>query len=207
MRDMGRRLAAQGYAVLVPNPFYRAGTASDLGLSPQTLNFQNPEDRERLGAVRAGLQEPDAAERDAAAYVAFLDAQESTDSSRKIGVQGYCMGGALAFRTAASLPDRIGAAASYHGGGLVTDAPDSPHRLVAKTKAQFHVGIASNDDERQPDAKDRLREAFDAAKIPAEVEVYAGRHGWCVPDMPVYDEPDAEKAWAKLLALYESALG
>jgi carboxymethylenebutenolidase len=155
-----------------------------------------------MSSVRA----PDAAEKDAAAYVAFLDAQAQVDKGRKIGVQGYCMGGALAFRTAASLPDRIGAGASFHGGGLVTDAPDSPHRLVPKMQARMYVGIAANDDEGQPEAKDRLREAFAAAKVPAEVEVYEGLHGWCVPDSKVYNEPEAEKAWAKLLALYKSAL-
>jgi carboxymethylenebutenolidase len=206
MRGMGKRLAAEGYAVLVPNPFYRAGSASALNLSPQTVSFQDPEGRERLQKVMSSVRAPDAAEKDAAAYVAFLDAQAQVDKSRKIGVQGYCMGGALAFRTAASLPDRIGAGASFHGGGLVTDAPDSPHRLVPKMQARMYVGIAANDDEGQPEAKDRLREAFAAAKVPAEVEVYEGLHGWCVPDSKVYNEPEAEKAWAKLLALYKSAL-
>lgn len=206
-RDMGRRLAAEGYAVLVPNPFYRVGTASSLGLSPQTLNFQNPDDRDRLRQNMSGVQASGAAEQDATAYIAFLDAREQVDKGRKIGVQGYCMGGALAFRTAASRSDRVGAGASFHGGGLVTDAPDSPHRLVPRMKAELYVAIASNDDEREPDAKDHLREAFAAANIPAEVEVYQGLHGWCVPDSKAYNEPEAEKAWAKLIALYRSALG
>jgi carboxymethylenebutenolidase len=206
LRGMGKRLAAEGYAVLVPNPFYRAGSAASLGLSPQTVSFQNPDDRDRLRQIMSSVQAPGAAETDAAAYVDFLDGQEPVDQGRKIGVQGYCMGGALAFRTAASLPNRVGAGASFHGGGLVTDAPDSPHRLVPKMKARMYVAIASNDDEREPEAKDRLREAFAAASAPAEIEVYEGLHGWCVPDSKVYNEPEAEKAWNKLLALYRSAL-
>src|SRR5207244_10019180 len=151
-------------------------------------------------------------EKDAAAYVAFLDAQKEVNKAKKIGTQGYCMGGALVVRTAASLPDRIGAGASFHGGGLVTDKPDSPHLLAPKIKARMYFGIASNDDQRQPDAKDKLREEFAAAKVPAEIEVYPSLHGWCVPDMPkqngkpIYNKPDAEKAWAKLVALYKTAL-
>jgi carboxymethylenebutenolidase len=145
-------------------------------------------------------------------YVAFLDAQKSVDRKKKIGTQGYCMGGPLVFRTAASMPDRIGAGGSFHGGGLVSDQPTSPHLLIPKMKAKMYVGIASNDDAKQPDAKDKLREAFDAAKVFAEIEVYTGLHGWCIPDMPLqdgkplYNKPDAEKAWAKLVALYKAAL-
>src|SRR4029079_11854327 len=126
---------------------------------------------------------------------------------------GYCMGGALAVRSAARVPERIGAAASFHGGGLVTDKPDSPHRIAPKINARIYFGVAANDDARQPDAKDKLKEAFAAAKVPAEVEVYpATIHGWCVPDMPlqdgkpIYAKADADKAWTKLLALYKSAL-
>jgi len=132
--------------------------------------------------------------------------------AKKIGTQGYCMGGALVVRTAAMVPDRIGAGASFHGGGLVTDKPDSPHLLAPKIKARMYFGIASNDDAKQPDAKDKLKEAFAAAKVPAEIEVYSSMHGWCVPDMPmqngapIYNKPDAERAWGKLVALYSGAL-
>ncbi len=213
MRDIGKRIAAEGYSVLVPNPFYRDGAANTLDLNTKTFSFQNPDDMARLRKIMSGLQAPGAAEKDAAAYITFLDSQKQVDKRRKFGTQGYCMGGPLVFRTAASLPDRIGAGASFHGGGLVTDRPDSPHLLVPKIKARMYVGIASNDDVRQPDAKDKLREAFAAAGVPAEVEVYEGLHGWCVPDMPmqdgkpIYNKPEAEKAWAKLVALYKSALG
>jgi carboxymethylenebutenolidase len=152
-------------------------------------------------------------EKDAVAYVAFLDAQREVDKAKKIGTQGYCMGGPLVVRTAAVLPDRIGAGASFHAGGLVTDSPDSPHLLAPKIKARMYFGIASNDDMRQPDAKDKLKAAFAAAKVPAEIEVYSGAlHGWCMPDMPmqngapIYNQPDAERAWGKLTALYKTAL-
>ena len=211
-REMGKRLAAQGYSVLVPNPFYRVARApifNDLS----TFNFQNQADREKLQPLMASINAPDAAERDAVAFVAFLDAQPQTDRTKKVGTQGYCMGGALVMRTAATLPDRVGAGASFHGGGLVTDQPNSPHLLAPKIKARMYIGVAANDDERQPDAKDQLREAFAAAGVPAEIEVYPGAlHGWCMRDMPsqggapIYSEPDAERAWAKLVALYQAAL-
>jgi carboxymethylenebutenolidase len=149
---------------------------------------------------------------DAAAYVAFLDAQPSVNSKAKMGVVGYCMGGPMAMQAAAANPKRIGAGASFHGGGLVTDKPDSPHLLVPKIKAQFYFGIAASDDEKQPDAKTKLREAFDAAKVPVKIEVYEGTlHGWCVKDMPlqagkpIYNEPQAERAWNELIALYKRA--
>jgi carboxymethylenebutenolidase len=212
MQDIGKRIAAEGYTVLVVNPYYRVGPASTLNLSTTTFSFQNPDDMARLRKLMSGLQAPDAAQRDAKAFVAFLDEQKQTDTSKKIGTQGYCMGGPLVFKTVASLPDRVGAGASFHGGGLVTDQPNSPHLLIPQMKAKMYVGIASNDDARQPDAKDKLREAFDAAHVTAEVEVYQGLHGWCVPDMPmqdgkpIYNKPEAEKAWGKLVALYKSAL-
>jgi carboxymethylenebutenolidase len=151
-------------------------------------------------------------EKDAAAYVAFLDSQKEVNKAKKIGTQGYCMGGPLVVRTAAALPDRIGAGASFHGGGLVTDKPESPHLLAPKIKARMYIGIASNDDARQPDAKDKLKEAFAAAKVPAEIEVYSSLHGWCVPDMPmqngkpIYNQDDAERAWGKLMDLYKAGL-
>jgi carboxymethylenebutenolidase len=153
-----------------------------------------------------------AAEKDAIAYVAFLDAQPQVEKARRIGTQGYCMGGALVVRTAAAVPDRIGAGASFHGGGLVTDKTDSPHLLASRIRARMYFAVASSDDQRQPDAKDKLREAFAQARVPAEVEVYPAKHGWCVPDMPtdagapIYSAPEAERAWGKLLALYKGAL-
>ena len=212
MRDMGKRIAAEGYSVLVPNPFYRASKAPVPGLSTAEFSFQNKENMAMLQKLMGGIGAPGAAERDAVAFIAFLDSQRQVNKGKKVGTQGYCMGGPLVFRTAAAVPDRVGAGASFHGGGLVTDSPTSPHMLIPKMKARLYVGVASNDDARQPDAKDRLREAFAAAKVPAEVEVYQALHGWCVPDMPaetgkpIYNKPDAERAWAKLVALYKTAL-
>ena len=212
MRDMGKRLAAAGYSVLVPNPFYRVAKVPALGLDAASFNFQNPEDMAKLKKLMAGINEPGTAEKDAVAYLAFLDAQRQVNKTKKIGTQGYCMGGALVLRTAAAVPNRVGAGASFHGGGLVTDKPESPHTLAPKIKARLYIGIASNDDTRQPDAKDKLREAFAAARVPAEIEVYQSLHGWCVPDMPaeagkpIYNKPDAERAWSKLTALYKAAL-
>jgi carboxymethylenebutenolidase len=211
MRDIGKRIAAEGYSVLVPNPFYRVAKAPVVQ-DPSSFDFQNPADMAKLRPLMASVNAPGAAEKDAAAYVAFLDAQAQVNTAKKIGTQGYCMGGPLVVRTAAALPGRIRAGASFHGGGLVTTAPDSPHLLAPKIKARMYFGVASNDDARQPDAKDKLREAFAAAKVPAEIEVYSSLHGWCVPDMPkqngapIYNKPDAEKAWAKLVALYKAGL-
>ncbi len=214
MRDIGKRIAAEGYSVLVPNPYYRASPAAAIDLNTKTFSFQNADDMARLRKFMSGLQAPGAAEKDATAYIAFLDAQRQVDKKKKIGTQGYCMGGPLVFKTAAAVPDRVGAGASFHGGGLVTDQPNSPLLLIPRMRARMYVGIASNDDMRQPDAKDKLREAFDAAKVLAEIEVYHSLHGWCVPDMPVqpdgkplYNKPDAERAWSKLFALYKAALG
>ena len=211
MRDIGKRIAAEGYSVLVPNPFYRVAKAPVIA-DPGSFDFQNPTDMAKLRPLMGSIGAAGAAEKDAAAFVAFLDAQPQVAKAKKIGTQGYCMGGPLVVRTAAAVPNRIGAGASFHGGGLVTNAPDSPHLLAPKIKARMYFGVASNDDERQPDAKDKLREAFAAAKVPAEIEVYPSLHGWCVPDMPkqngkpIYNKPDAEKAWAKLVALYKTAL-
>jgi carboxymethylenebutenolidase len=211
MREMARRAAAQGYSVLVPNPFYRISKAPFTDAS--TFNFQDPADMAKLRPLMASVTAAGNAEKDAVAYVGFLDGQKEVNKAKKVGTQGYCMGGPLVVRTAATLPDRIGAGASFHGGGLVTDKPDSPHLLAPKIKARMYFAIAASDDARQPDAKDKLREAFATAKVPAEIEVYADTlHGWCVPDMPVqngkptYNKDDAEKAWAKLMALYKSSL-
>jgi len=210
MRDMAKRLAADGYTVLVPNPYYRVTKAP--GVKMEGFSFQNADSMAELRKLMAGIGAAGAAERDTVAYVAFLDSQASVNKSRKIGVQGYCMGGPLTFRTAAAVPDRIGAAGSFHGGGLVTQAADSPHTMIPKMKARLYVAVAANDDQRQPDAKDVLKKAFADAKVPAEVEVYPSLHGWCVPDMPaeqgkpIYNKADAEKAWTKLVALYKQAL-
>ena len=211
MRDIGKRIAAQGYSVLVPNPFYRLAKAPVFD-NPSKFDFANPADMAKLQPLMASINAAGAAERDAVAFVAFLDAQRQVDRAKKIGTQGYCMGGPLVVKTAATVPNRVGAGASFHGGGLVTDQPTSPHLLAPKIKARMYFGIASNDDMRQPDAKDKLKEAFAAAKVPAEIEVYQSLHGWCVPDMPaeagkpIYNKPDAERAWAKLVELYKAAL-
>jgi carboxymethylenebutenolidase len=211
LRAMGRRLAAEGYAVLVPNPFYRIGKAP-MYENAATVDFKDPATMQKIGPLMGSVGAPDAAEKDAVAYVGFLDTQAQVDRARKIGTQGYCMGGALVFRSAAAVPGRVGAGASFHGGGLVTDKPTSPHLLVPKMHARMLVAVAQNDDQKQPDAKDKLKEAFAAAGLPAEVEVYPARHGWCVPDMPqeggapLYDAAEAERAWAKLLAFYKTSL-
>lgn len=214
MRDIGKRIAAEGYAVLVPNPFYRSAKATVAApIFDASFSFQNQADMAKLKPLMGSLGADGVAEKDAIAFIAFLDAQKQVNTAKKVGTQGYCMGGPLVVRTAAAVPGRVGAGASFHGGGLVTDAPNSPHLLAPKIKARMYFGVASNDDSRQPEAKDKLKEAFAAAKVPAEIEVYAGAlHGWCVPDMPaqagnpVYSKPDAERAWAKLVALYKTAL-
>jgi len=211
MRGMARRLAGDGYSVLVPNPFYRLSRAPQFE-SAANLDFGDPAVMTKLRPLMGSVGAPGAAEKDALAYIAFLDAQREVDRARKIGTQGYCMGGPLVVRTAAAQPARVGAGASFHGGGLVTDKPDSPHLLAPRIKARMYFGIASNDDQRQPEAKTALREAFAKADVPAEIEVYPAQHGWCVPDMPIekgapiYDMAQAERAWSKLLALYKAAL-
>jgi carboxymethylenebutenolidase len=211
MRDIGKRIAAEGYSVLVPNPFYRATKAP--GIDIAKFSFQNPDDMKKLQGLMGPLNTPGGIEKDAAAFIAWLDQQKEVDKTKKVGTQGYCMGGPLVVRTAAAVSNRVGAGASFHGGGLVTDQPTSPHLLAPKIKGRMYFGIASNDDMRQPDAKDKLKEAFAAAKVPAEIEVYSkSLHGWCVADMPlqngmpIYNKPDAEKAWTKLVALYKAAL-
>lgn len=203
MRQMGKRLAASGYAVLVVNPYYRKTKAPFL---PEGASFADPETREKIMAMMGSLSAA-THQADAKTFVDWLDAQPSVDRARRIGTMGYCMGGPITLRTAASRPDRIGAAASFHGGGLVTDKPDSPHRSIPQMKADFLIAIAANDDEQEPKVKDVLRETFAKNHLAAEVEVYAGAlHGWCPPDMPVYDEEKAERAWSRLLALFASAL-
>ena len=202
-REMGQRLAAEGYVVLVPNPFYRNAKAPVVDGS---FDFSKPEDRAKVMPMAAALT-ADANISDAKSYVSFLDAQPQTDKKRKMGVQGYCMGGPLTFRTAAVAAERVGAAATFHGGGLVTDKPDSPHLLISKMKGEVLCAVADNDDKRDPAAKDKLKEAFAAAHLKATVEVYEGcNHGWTVRGSQVYNEQGAERAWAELLALYKRNL-
>jgi carboxymethylenebutenolidase len=212
MRELGRRLAGSGYSVLVPNPFYRVAKAPVFE-SASTFNFGDPAQRSKLTPLMGSIGADGAAERDAAAFVAWLDQQTQVDRSKKIGTQGYCMGGPLVMRTAAAQPERIGAGASFHGGGLVTQNPNSPHLLAPKIRARLYVAVAVNDDAQDPTVKTKLKEALDAAKVPNEIEVYSqGQHGWCVPDMPqgadgpIYNKAEAERAWIKLLALYKVAL-
>jgi carboxymethylenebutenolidase len=202
-RDMGRRLAGEGHVVLVPNPFYRSARAPVVGAS---FDFNNPEQRNRLFGYRGAMSD-DGIDKDATAYLAFLDAQPQTNKNRKAGVQGYCMGGALSFRAAAAVPSRIAAVGSFHGGnGLVTKEANSPHLLIPKTNATFLVCQAQNDDMQQPQMKDELKAAFAAGKRTATVEVYRGDHGWCVPGGQVYNRAEAERAWTALGGLYKSTL-
>ena len=198
-RQMGKRLAETGYSVLVVNPFYRVKKAPTADAGAATPIPQ-------LMPLAQALNETTHMA-DARAFIGWLDKQTSVAKNRKIGTQGYCMGGPIAFRTAAAMPDRVGAVASFHGGGLVTDMPNSPHLQAARTKAQLLVAIAANDDMRAPNDKNVLKETFAKVNLSAEIEVYAGAaHGWCPPDSGVYNEPQAEKAWARLLALYGKAL-
>ena len=202
-KEMARRLAESGYAVLVVNPFYRQKKAPT---APEHPNFQDPATRDMLMGLMNALT-PETEVTDAKAFVSWLDSQPAVDKKKKMGTMGYCMGGPFTLRTAATIPDRVGAGASFHGGGLVTDKPDSPHLLVPKIKAQYLFAIAENDDQRQPEAKTVLRDAFAKANLPAEIEVYAGaQHGWCPPDSAVYNHDQAEKAWSRLLVVFKTAL-
>jgi len=202
-RQMGKRLAESGYSVLVVNPFYRTKHAPT---APEHPDFNDPPTRQALMGLMSSLT-PATTETDAKAFIAYLDGQGATDRKRRIGTTGYCMGGPLVFETAAAAPDRVGAGATFHGGGLVTDKPDSPHRLIPQMRAHFLIAIAENDDQKQPEAKNVLRESFAKAKLPAEIEVYKGTlHGWCPPDSQVYNQEQAEKAWGRLLALFKASL-
>ena len=202
-RQMGKRLAESGYSVLVVNPYYRNMKAP---VVPEGASFQDEATRNTLGPLMGSLSAQTHVT-DATAFVRFLDGQASVARDRKMGTMGYCMGGPITMRTAAAIPDRIGAGASFHGGGLVTEAPDSPHRLVPKMQAQYLFAVAENDDSSDPAAKNVLRETFASAGLRAEIEVYEGTlHGWCPPDSRVYNEEQAERAWSRLLALLETAL-
>lgn len=202
-RQMGRRIAEAGYAVLVVNPFYRTKKAPT---APEHPDFDDPATHAALMSLMGGLN-ADTAATDGKAFVGWLDTQAAVDRKRKLGTAGYCMSGSFTMRTAAALPERVGAGASFHGGGLVTDKPDSPHLLVPRIKAQYLFAIAENDDQRQPEAKGVLREAFAKSAVHAEIEVYAGTmHGWCPTDSHVYNHDQAEKAWGRMLALFKTAL-
>ena len=201
-RDMGRRLAADGYTVLVPNPFYRTRKAPVI---EGAFDFSKPEDRAKLGPLTAPLSRATQIT-DTTAYIDWLHAHARVNKRKKMGVSGYCMGGPFTLVAASVAPERIGALGSFHGGGLVTDKPDSPHLLIAKIRAASYLGVAHNDDQRQPDAKDALKAAYAATGVPAEVEVYPANHGWCVKDNPTYDAASAERAWAHLTSLYARAL-
>ena len=200
---MGERLAQSGYSVLVVNPFYRDARSPVVG---EGASFGQTETREIVLPMARNLN-AETHFTDARAFVSFLDQQAAVDTSRRIGTTGYCMGGPMVMRTVAAVPDRLGAGATFHGGGLATDADDSPHLLIPNTTAHMLHCVAANDDENDPEAKTTLREAYAAAGIPAEIEVYDGTmHGWCPPDSQVYNEARAERAWSRLLVLLESAL-
>ncbi len=200
---MATRLAGEGYAVLAVNPYYRSAKGPILKHFDE---WRTDEGKAKIGPMREQLT-PQAIARDGVALVAWLDQQPEVDTSKGVGTQGYCMSGPFTFRVAAAVPERVAAFASFHGGGLVTDDSDSPHQLLAKTQAKALVCIAHNDDERDPQAKETLKTAAVAAKVSAEIEVYPANHGWCALDSPVYDETQAERAWARLLAVYGEALG
>ena len=201
-REMGRRLAAQGYVVLVPNPYYRAKKAPVI---EGAFDFGNKDDWAKLRAFREGLTDG-MVDRDSAAFVKYLDSRPQTDRRRKMGVQGFCMSGPISFRSAAVRPDRIGAVATFHPGALVTDQPSSPHLLIPKSRAAYLVIIAKNDAEKMPKEKPDLVAAFAKAHRPAKVEISSANHGWTVAGSQTYDEKEAERAWAELLPFYRAHL-
>ncbi len=198
-RQMGKRLAESGYSVLVVNPFYR------LQKAPTAAKGASTPIRNVIPMARSLNAKTNTT--DAKALIAWLDDQPQVDTTKKVGTTGYCMGGPIVFRTAAAVPDRVNAAATFHGGGLVTDKPDSPHRLIPKMKAHFLIAVAENDDKRAPKDKDTLKKSFQKSKLSAEIEVYPAGHGWCPPDTRVYNKEQSEKAWTRMLALFEKALG
>ncbi|MGC4029627.1 MAG: dienelactone hydrolase family protein [Steroidobacteraceae bacterium] len=201
-RQMGRRLAESGYAVLTVNPFYRVQKAPT---APPNPDFQDPATRDALMKLAGGLNATTQAT-DGKAFIAWLDGRREVNKRRKIGTTGYCMGGPIVLRTAGNFPDRVGAGCSFHGGGLTTQAPDSPHLMIPKIKGRLLLAIAENDDARDPESKNILRKACDDAKVKAEIEVYPAQHGWCPPDSRVYDQTQAEKAWSRMLDTFKTAL-
>jgi carboxymethylenebutenolidase len=198
MREMGKRLAGEGYSVLVVNPFYRQTKAPSAPQGAQTPIQQLVPMMQALTATTHVT--------DAKAFITWLDARAEVDKGKKIGTIGYCMGGPIVFRTAGAVPDRVGAVGSFHGGGLTTMNPDSPHLLIPQTKAQYLIAVAENDDMRDPESKNILKKAFADAKVDAEVEVYKAAHGWCPPDTTVYNREESERAWGRMLAMFEKAL-
>ena len=202
-REMATRLAESGYAVLCVNPYYRDSKAPVVAVGE---SFQDESTRTKVMPMYRNLSAKTHT-RDAQAFVSWLDEQDAVDSKRKMGTMGYCMGGPIVMRTAASVPSRIGAACSYHGGGLVTDRDDSPHLLIPNMNANFLIAIAENDDEREPETKTVLRNTFNKYSLEAEIEVYEGAmHGWCVLDSRVYNQEAAEKAWSRTLNLFSRSL-
>ena len=200
--DMGRRLSGYGYTVLVANPYYRDARAP---VVDQGDSFSDPAVREKVIPLANNLN-PETHFTDARAFVDFLERHDAVAHDRKMATIGYCMGGPMVMRTAAARPDIIGAAASFHGGGLATGEDNSPHLLIPDMKADFLIAIAENDDMSDPRAKTTLRDAFEEAGLNAEIEVYEGaQHGWTVTDSTVYDQDLAERAWSRLLALLEQA--
>jgi carboxymethylenebutenolidase len=197
-REMGKRLAESGYSVLVVNPFYRTQKA------PTAASGANTPISDVIPLARTLSATTHVT--DAKAFIAWLDSQPQVDKNRKVGTIGYCMGGPIVMRTAAAVADRVGAAGTFHGGGLVRKTPDSPHLLIPQMKAQFLIAIAENDDKRDPDSKTVLKDAFEQANLPAEIEVYPAGHGWCPPDTRVHNHDQAEKAWRRMLALFDQAL-
>jgi carboxymethylenebutenolidase len=203
-RMMATRLAESGYAVLCVNHFYRSAKAP---VVTEGESFGDSEVRARVMPYYQATATAETNLIDAKAFVSFLDTQEAVDVARKIGTTGYCMGGPIVLRTAAAVPDRIGAGATFHGSGLVTDQPDSPHLLIREMEAEFLIAIAENDDQKWPGTKEILRDSYDVTGLEAEIEVYEGTlHGWCPPDSQVYNEAQAERAWSRLLVLFDGAL-
>ena len=204
-KEMARRLAESGYAVLVVNPFYRVKLARRPPLEHAEL--PGPGDARHAAGIDECIDSGDRSDGRQGIRRLVYFTQPAVDKKKKMGTTGYCMGGPFTLRTAATAPGRVGAGASFHGGGLVTDKPDSPHLLIPEIKAQYLFAIADNDDQKQPDAKTVLKDAFAKAKLPAEIEVYTGaQHGWCPPDSAVYNHDLAEKAWSRLLVLFKTAL-
>jgi carboxymethylenebutenolidase len=201
-RTMATRLAGAGYAVLAVNQYYRS---TKLPVLTAFSEWRTDEGKARIAPMRAAIT-PEGIARDGAAFAAWLDQQEEVDLAKKLATSGYCMGGPFTFRTAAAAADRVGAIASFHGGGLVSDEPTSPHALLPQMKVGALICIAQNDDERDPEAKTKLREAAQKAQLSAEIDVYPAQHGWCTIDSPVYDEAQAERAWARMLATFERYL-
>jgi carboxymethylenebutenolidase len=204
-REIGHRLAREGYAVLVPNHLYRTARAPVFARTFDPI--KNPDDAAFYRRITAPFFAAGAVERDAMAYINFLDSQPQIRKKKKIGVLGYCLGGAYVLKSAALIPERVRAGVSFHGGFLATSKPDSPHLLAPKMKARLYLAIASDDDKREPEVKGKLRATFDAAKVRAEIELFPNaRHGFCVSDSKAFNQSDAARAWSKLVALYQASL-